>query len=31
MRPLAAPAIAHTCYGLGLGLVLTMTIVRHGI
>lgn len=31
MRPLMAPAIAHTCYGLGLGLVLTMTVAGHGI
>ena len=30
-RPLIAPAIAHACYGLGLGLVLTMTVARHGI
>ncbi len=31
MRPLMAPAIAHTCYGLGVGLVLTMTIASQGI
>ena len=31
MRPLMAPAIAHACYGLGLGLVLTMTVARQGI
>ena len=30
-RPLIAPAIAHACYGLGLGLVLTMTVARHDI
>ncbi len=30
-RPLIAPAIAHACYGLGLGLVLTMSVARHGI
>ena len=31
MRSLMAPAIGHACYGLGLGLVLTMTVARHGI
>jgi hypothetical protein len=30
-RPLIAPAIAHACYGLGLGFVLTMTVARHDI
>jgi len=31
MRSLLAPAIGHACYGLGLGLVLTMTVAGHGI
>ncbi len=31
MRSLLAPAIGHACYGLGLGLVLTMTIASYGI
>ncbi len=31
MRSLMAPAIGHACYGLGLGLVLTMTIARQGV
>ncbi len=30
-RPFIAPAIAHACYGLGLGLVLTMTVASRGI
>ena len=25
-RPILAPAIAHTCYGLGVGLVFTLTV-----
>ena len=31
MRSLMAPAIGHACYGLGLGLVLTMTVARQVI
>ncbi len=31
MRPLMAPAFAHTCYGLGVGIVFTMTVADHGI
>ena len=31
MRPLIAPAIAHACYGLGLGIVLTMTVAGGGM
>ncbi len=31
MRPLMAPAIAHTCYGLAVGLVFTMTVADHAI
>ncbi len=30
-RPLISPAIAHAFYGLGMGLVFTMTVARHGI
>ena len=29
MRSLMAPAIGHACYGLGLGLVLTMTVASY--
>lgn len=27
MRPLIAPAIAHACYGVGVGLVFMMTVL----
>jgi hypothetical protein len=30
-RPILAPAIAHTCYGLGMGLIFTMAVARNGI
>ena len=30
-KPLIAPAIAHACYGLGMGLVFTMTVGGQGI
>ena len=30
-RPLIAPAIAHGCYGVGVGLVFVMTAAHHGV
>ena len=30
-KPLIAPAIAHACFGLGLGIVFTMTVAGRGI
>ncbi len=30
-KPLIAPAIAHSCYGLGMGLVFSMTVAGQGI
>lgn len=30
-KPLIAPAIAHSCFGLGMGLVFTMAVAGKGI